>query len=63
MVILSLCGDRYNRPSDNPRDMTPLDRAWRRVVGYFRNQHGGARRGPQASKFAGKFNVNAAFGK
>ena len=38
MVILSLCGDRYVRPSRNPKDMTPLDRAWRRVVDSFKEQ-------------------------
>ena len=32
MVILSLCGDKYNKPSDKPEDMTVLDRMWKRAV-------------------------------
>jgi len=32
MVILSLCGDKYNKPSDKPEDMTVLDRRWKRAV-------------------------------
>lgn len=32
MVILSLCGDKYNKPSDKPEDMTLLDRMWKRAV-------------------------------
>jgi hypothetical protein len=32
MVILSLCGDKYNKPSDKPEDMTVLDRLWKRAV-------------------------------
>jgi hypothetical protein len=39
--------------------MTPLDRAWRRVVGYFKAPRGGARR----MQPAGRFNTDAAFGK
>jgi len=35
MVILSLCGDKYNKPSDKLEDMTLLDRAWKRVVARF----------------------------
>ena len=35
MVILSLCGDKYNKPSDKPEDMTVLDRMWKRVVARF----------------------------
>ena len=35
MVILSLCGDKYNKPSDKPEDLTLLDRAWKRVVARF----------------------------
>ncbi|WP_192499385.1 hypothetical protein [Skermanella pratensis] len=36
MVILSLCGDKYNRPSEKLEDLTPLDRAWKRVVARIR---------------------------
>ncbi|EWY36373.1 hypothetical protein N825_26195 [Skermanella stibiiresistens SB22] len=32
MVILSLCGDKYNHPSDKLGDMTFLDRAWKRAA-------------------------------
>jgi hypothetical protein len=35
MVILSLCGDKYNKPSDKPEDMTVLDRMWKRAVARF----------------------------
>jgi hypothetical protein len=35
MVILSLCGDKYNKPSDKLEDLTLLDRAWKRVVARF----------------------------
>lgn len=35
MVILSLCGDKYNKPSDKPEDMTLLDRMWKRAVARF----------------------------
>ena len=35
MVILSLCGDKYNKPSDKPEDMTLLDRVWKRAVARF----------------------------
>jgi len=35
MVILSLCGDKYNKPSDKPEDLTLLDRAWKRAVARF----------------------------
>jgi len=38
--------------------MTPLDRAWRRVVGYFKAPRGARRMQP-----AGRFNTDAAFGK
>lgn len=43
MVILSLCGDKYNRPSEKLEDLTPLDRAWKRVVARIR--HIGVHRG------------------
>ena len=32
MVILSLCGDKYNKPSDKLEDLTLLDRAWKRLI-------------------------------
>ena len=35
MVILSLCGDKYNKPSDKPEDMTVLDRMWKRALARF----------------------------
>ena len=35
MVILSLCGDKYNKPSDKLEDLTLLDRAWKRAVTRF----------------------------
>jgi hypothetical protein len=35
MVILSLCGDKYNKPSDKLEDMTVLDRMWKRAVARF----------------------------
>jgi len=35
MVILSLCGDKYNKPSDKLEDLTLLDRAWKRAVARF----------------------------
>jgi hypothetical protein len=35
MVILSLCGDKYNKPSDKLEDMTVLDRLWKRAVARF----------------------------
>jgi len=44
MVILSLCGDKYNKPSENLEDPTPLDRAWKRAVARFsqnNNAHAG----------------------
>lgn len=37
MVILSLCGDKYTRPSEKLEDLTPLDRAWKRVVARIRH--------------------------
>jgi hypothetical protein len=39
MVILSLCGDKYNHPSDKPEDLTLLDRAWKRAVAHFRQDN------------------------
>jgi hypothetical protein len=35
MVILSLCGDKYNKPSDKLEDLTLLDRIWKRAVARF----------------------------
>ncbi|UEM05509.1 hypothetical protein JL101_008760 [Skermanella rosea] len=37
MVILSLCGDKYNHPSEKLEDLTPLDRAWKRVMARIRH--------------------------
>ena len=39
MVILSLCGDKYTKPSDKLEDLTLLDRAWKRVVARFSHSH------------------------
>ena len=47
MVILSLCGDKYTRPSEKLDDLTPLDRAWKRVVARIR-QIGDHRAGSSA---------------
>jgi hypothetical protein len=44
MVILSLCGDKYNKPSDKLEDLTLLDRAWKRAIAHFsqdNNAHAG----------------------
>jgi hypothetical protein len=41
MVILSLCGDKYNKPSDKLEDLTLLDRAWKRVVARFGQDNNG----------------------
>jgi hypothetical protein len=41
MVILSLCGDKYNKPSDKLEDLTLLDRAWKRVVARFSQDSNG----------------------
>jgi hypothetical protein len=39
MVILSLCGDKYNKPSDKLEDLTLLDRAWKRVIARFSQEN------------------------
>jgi hypothetical protein len=39
MVILSLCGDKYSKPSDDLEDMTLLDRAWKRAVARFKQDN------------------------
>jgi len=36
MVILSLCGDKYNNPSEKLEDLTLLDRVWKRAVARFK---------------------------
>jgi hypothetical protein len=48
MVILSLCGDKYNHPSDKPEDLTLLDRAWKRAVAHFKQDNNSAAKRPAA---------------
>ena len=55
MVILSLCGDKYNKPSDKLEDMTLLDRAWKRAVARFSrddNAHAGTAHPPAGAHTA-----------
>ena len=48
MVILSLCGDKYNKPSDKLEDLTLLDRAWKRAVARFSQDNNARRTGSPA---------------
>jgi hypothetical protein len=55
MVILSLCGDKYNKPSDKPEDLTLLDRAWKRMVAHFihdDNAHAGLAHPPTGARIS-----------
>jgi hypothetical protein len=55
MVILSLCGDKYNKPSDKLEDLTLLDRAWKRAVARFsqdNNAHAGLAHPPAGTRTA-----------
>ena len=56
MVILSLCGDKYNKPSDKLEDLTLLDRAWKRAVARFShddNAHAGIAHPPAGAAHCG----------